>query len=97
MTTLELRDPVAGVLARSARREDCIKFLHECITRKYADIADLDGIDPFTAAVMSAEIERLRTICGLLDGTIAYVNVDDEEEDEATPVGSSAAGDTPST
>jgi len=87
MVVLELRDPVAGVLARTYRREDCTKFLHECIGRKRQEIVDLDGIDPFTIAVMTADIERLRTICGLIDGTIAYVNGNDGEEDEAVTAG----------
>jgi hypothetical protein len=87
MVVLELRNPVTGVLARTYRREDCTKFLQECIARKQREIADLDGIDPFSTAVIAAEIERLRTICGLIDGTIAYVNWNDVDEDEAATAG----------
>jgi hypothetical protein len=97
MLVLELRDAGAGVLARSYKREDWTQFLRTCIARKHGEMHDLNGIDPFAIAVLAAEIERLKTICGLLDGTIAYVNVEDEDEAEATPGGSRATGDTLST
>jgi hypothetical protein len=90
MVVLELRDPIAGTLARTARREDCTKFLSECIARKYGEIAALDGIDTFTAAVIGAEIARLKTICGLLDGTIFYDTSASEDDDEASAVGQRA-------
>jgi hypothetical protein len=95
MVVLELRDPIAGTLARTSRREDCTKFLSECIERKFQEIAALDGIDAFTSAVCYAEIERLRTLRGLLDGTIAYDTDALEDEDEASAVGQRASGDAP--
>jgi hypothetical protein len=83
---LELKDPAAGVLARSYRREDWVQFLNICIARKHEEIDRLDGIDPFGAALITAEIERLRTIRGLLDGTIVSntgARADDDEAEEA--------------
>jgi hypothetical protein len=71
--------------------------LDECIARKYGEIAALDGIDPFTAAVIGAEIARLKTICGLLDGTIVYDTSASENEDEASAVGQRAPAEMPST
>jgi hypothetical protein len=89
MQVLELKDPAAGVLARSYRREDWVQFLNICIARKHEEIERLDGIDPFGAALITAEIERLRTIRGLLDGTIVYdtgaLADDDEAEEGAAP------------
>ena len=89
MQVLELKDLSAGVLARSYRREDWVQFLDICIARKHEDIDRLDGIDPFGAALITAEIERLRTIRGLLDGTIVYdtggLADDDEAEAGAAP------------
>jgi hypothetical protein len=92
MVVLELRDVVAGVLARTSRREDCTRFLGDCIARKYGEIAALDGIDPFTTAVIHAEIQRLRTLRGLLDGTIVYDTSESENADEAA-VGQSTPGE----
>jgi hypothetical protein len=76
MVALELRDPVAGVLARSFRREDCQHFLRCCIARKQHEAAELRGIDPFALAAIEAETERLRSLLRLLDRRIPYAEVE---------------------
>lgn len=68
MVALELRDPAAGVLARSFRREDCRHFLLQCIAQKKREAAELRGIDLFGAAAIKAETARLCTLLRLLDG-----------------------------
>jgi hypothetical protein len=82
MQVLELKDPAAGVLARSYRREDWVQFLDICITRKHEEIDRLSGLDAIGAALIAAEIERLRTIRGLLTGAIPCRPVHNEDEDE---------------
>jgi hypothetical protein len=74
------------VLARTYRRDDCASFLDQCIAKKAAEISDLDGVDPFGAALITAEITRLRTIRGLIDGTIplAYAEEDADGQDPST-------------
>jgi hypothetical protein len=72
MVSVELRDAVAGVLARSFRPEDCQEFLQCCIATKQREAADLCGIDPFAMAVLNAEVARLRTILRLLQGEDVY-------------------------
>jgi hypothetical protein len=72
MVTLELRDPVAGVLARSYRSEDCQQFLHCCIADKQRRAAELYGLDPFAMAALTAEADRLLTILRLLQGEDVY-------------------------
>jgi hypothetical protein len=83
MVSLELRSIGAGVLARTYRRDDCTRFLDECIAKKVAEIDELGGVDPFTIAVLGAEITRLRTIRGLIDGTIPFVGTEDGTDDNA--------------
>ena len=68
MVSLELRDPVAGVLARSFRREDCQQFLQSCIAQKQREVAELHGVDRFGSAAIEAETARLRTLLQLLNG-----------------------------
>ena len=72
MVTLELRDPVAGVLARSYRAEDCQQFLHGCIADQQRRAAELCGLDPFAMAALTAEADRLLTILRLLQGQDVY-------------------------
>jgi hypothetical protein len=86
MQVLELKDMAAGVLARSYRREDWVQFLDLCIARKREEINRLDGIDPFGAALIEAEIERLRTIRGLITGAIPYRDFAPEDNGDADGV-----------
>jgi hypothetical protein len=81
MVCVELRDPIAGVLARSFRRADCQRFLQDCITQKEEEAANLRGFDPFAVAAITAETDRLRTLLGLLEGATAYDDDDDDGDD----------------
>ena len=66
MTFLELRDIGAGVVARSNKLVDCIEFLNTCIRRKQQDVADLEELDPSSAAMLTAELHRLQALLSIL-------------------------------
>jgi hypothetical protein len=56
MIVLELRDPSAGVLARSYHPNDCVHFLRRCLNQKRKEAASLQRLDPFAAAVVGTEV-----------------------------------------
>jgi hypothetical protein len=68
MVVLELRDPAAGVLARSYHPNDCAHFLRRCLSQKRKEAASLRQVDPFAAAVVGAEVARLQQLLDLLCG-----------------------------
>ncbi len=65
MIVLELRDPAAGVLARSYHSDDCVHFLRRCLSQKRKEAAALRRLDPFAAAVLGAEVARLQQLLDL--------------------------------
>ena len=65
MLILELRDPGAGVLARSYRTDDCVRFLRRSISRKRQEAASLRSFDSVSAAIVEAEIVRLEQLIAI--------------------------------
>ena len=59
MIVIELRDPAAGVIARSYESTDFALSLRNCIKRKQREANELRPFDRTSAAFLELEVRRL--------------------------------------